>query len=79
MHKNSSRTNLVIGVWFAAVIVVMAASIVFGARWSTMALLLMTSAAPMAVALLLGFAGGARTMTTHELLHSVHTNQDGRS
>jgi hypothetical protein len=79
MAKNSPRTRLVIGVWLSAVIILMAASIVFGARWSTMALVLLTSAAPMAVALLLGFGGRARTMTTHELLYSVHTDQDGQS
>lgn len=78
MLKDRSRATLVFGVWLLAVIVTTALSIVVGARWSTMALLIMTAAAPMGVALTLGF-GTERSMTTHELLYAVNTDRNGRA
>lgn len=77
MLNNVSRTWLVGGVWFAAVAVIVACSVVMDARLSTTALLVVLCAVPMAVALLLGL--GAPSPTVAELLYAVHKRKDGRS
>jgi hypothetical protein len=78
MLKSRAQSAFVIALWLLAVLIVFSSSVLMGARWSTMALLLLASAAPMAVAVLLGF-GGARSLTTHELLYAVNNEKDGRS
>lgn len=78
MLMNRTQSTFVTGLWLIAVVVILSSSAVVGARWSTITLLLMASAAPMAVAVLLGF-GSMRAMTTHELLYAVNNEKDARS
>lgn len=69
MMTNSSRTQLIVGIWLIAVVAVVGLSVALDARWSTTALLLVVAAAPMGVAVLLGFGG--RALTTAELLYAI--------
>jgi fatty acid desaturase len=78
MLTNPIRPQLVIGIWLAALTAIVALSVALGAGWSTTALLVAMSAAPMGIARLLGFGGG-RSMTTHELLHAIDNQNEGRS
>jgi hypothetical protein len=48
-----------------------------GARVSTSAFLAVLSAAPMGIAILLGFSG-SRTLTPHELLYAVRNSPTRR-
>jgi fatty acid desaturase len=78
MFTTSSRTQLIVGIWFAAVIVLLAFSVVLGAGWSTMTWLMVLSVVPLGVALHFG-PDEARPMTTHELLYAVDSQKDARS
>jgi hypothetical protein len=78
MLMNRTQSTFVTGLWLLAVVVILSSSAVVGARWLTMTLLLMASAAPMAVAVLLEF-GSIRARTTHELLYAVNNEKDARS
>jgi hypothetical protein len=76
---NLSRTQLILGVWLASVAAGVTLSMALGARWSTVALIFVTTAAPMSMALLLGFVG-ANSMTAHDALYAtpVHTSDRPR-
>ena len=78
MLTNLSRKQLVVSLWFVALIAVVTLSVALGARWSTTALLVVVAAAPMVVAFFLGF-GGAQSQTVHELLYAMDTRKERRS
>ena len=64
--------------WLASMAAAITLSIVFGARWSTIALIFVITAAPMGIALLLGF-GGANLMTAHDTLYATSGPNQRRS
>jgi hypothetical protein len=70
MFMKPSRTPLVFGLWLVAVMAIAGVSTAVGARASTTAFLAVLSAAPMGIAILLGFSG-SRTLTPHELLYAA--------
>ena len=74
---NLSRTQLVLGVWLASVAAGVTLSMALGARWSTVALVFVTTAAPMSMALLRGF-GGANSMTAHDALYATPVHNSNR-
>jgi hypothetical protein len=76
---NLSRTQLILGVWLGSVAAGVTLSLALGAAWSTVALIFVTTAAPMSMALLLGF-GGRNAMTAHDALYAtpVHTSDRPR-
>jgi hypothetical protein len=77
--KSAARTQLVMRICLATLATVLVLGVAIGARWSTIALLLLMSVTPMVVALLLGFSRGAST-TPHELLYAVNNpRREGRS
>ena len=78
MLTNLSRTLLITGIWLASMAAGIALSMVFGARWSTTALIFVITAAPMGIALLLGF-GGANSMTAHDTLYATPGPSQRRS
>ena len=78
MLTNLSRTQLIIGIWLASVAAAVTLSMVFGANWSTIALIFVITAAPMGVALLLGF-GGANSETAHDTLYATPGPNQRRS
>lgn len=78
MLTNLSRTQLIIGIWLASVAAAVTLSMVFGASWSTIALIFVITAAPMGVALLLGF-GGANSTTAHDTLYATPGPDQRRS
>jgi len=71
MLTNTSRMWLAGGIWITAVTIIVASSVAMEARVSTSALLLVLSAVPMGVALLIGL--GAPPPTVAEILHAVNT------
>ena len=73
-----SRTLLITGIWLASMAAGTALSMAFGARWSTTALIFVIMAAPMGIALLLGF-GGANAMTAHDTLYATPGPNQRRS
>jgi hypothetical protein len=74
---NLSRTQLIIGIWLASIAAGVTLSMAFGAHWSTVALIFVTTAAPMSMALLLGF-GGANSMTAHDALYATPVQTSDR-
>ena len=78
MLTNLSRTPQIIGIWLASVAAGVTLSRVFGAHWSTTALIFVITAAPMGIALLLGF-GGATSMTAHDTLYATPGSNQRRS
>ena len=70
MLTTLSRTQLITGIWLASAAAGVTLSMAFGARWSTIALIFVITAAPMGIALLLGF-GGANSMTAHDTLYAT--------
>ena len=78
MLTNLSRTQLITGMWLASMAAGITLSMVFGARWSTIALIFVITAAPMGIALLLGF-GGANSMTAHDTLYATPRPNQRRS
>jgi hypothetical protein len=77
MFMRPSRTLLVFGVWLVAVAAIVGVSTAVGARASTTAFLAVLSAAPMGIAILLGFSG-ARTQTPHEILYAARNSPKRR-
>jgi len=75
MLKNVTRTQLVSGVWLAALAVVIAFSVARGATLSTSALLLAMGVLPVVIMTLLH--AGAPSPTVAEILHAVD-GKDGR-
>ena len=78
MLTNLSRTLLITGIWLASMAAGISLSMAFGARWSTTALIFVITAAPMGIALLLGF-GGANSMTAHDTLYATPGPNQRRS
>jgi len=78
MLTNLSRTQLILGIWLASVAAAVTLSMVIGASWSTIALIFVITAAPMGVALLLGF-GGANAATAHDTLYATPGPNQRRS
>ena len=68
MFDACSRLCLVLGAWLVAAVTIVAASLTFGASASTSVLVLTMCAAPLVVALLLGFAT-APSVTLGDGLH----------
>jgi hypothetical protein len=77
MFAKPSRSRLVFGVWLVAVAAIVGVSTAVGARVSTTVLLAVLFAAPMGIAILLGFSA-ERALTTHEILHAVHNSPERR-
>jgi hypothetical protein len=77
MFMKPSRTRLVLGVWLVAVAAIVGVSTAVGAHASTTAFLAVLSAAPMGIAILLGFSG-TRTQTPHEILYAVRNSPKRR-
>jgi hypothetical protein len=77
MRKNESRKRILIGVWLAAAIVIVASGIAYGATMSTIALLIGLCGVLLAVALRFGF-GEAAPQTVAEMLYDVNTSKDVR-
>ena len=76
--KSVARAQLVLHGCFATLTTDLIVGIAIGARWSTIAfLLLLMSVTPMVVALLLGFSRVA-SMTPHELLYAIDNPKEGR-
>ena len=71
-----SRSGLVVGIWLAALALIIGGSVALGATLTTSVVLLALGVAPVCVMLLIGF--GAPPPTVAELLYAVDTN-DGRS
>ena len=78
MLTNLSRTQLITGIWLASVAAGVTLSMVLGARGATIALIFVITAAPMGIALLLGF-GGANSMTDHDTLYATPGPDQRRS
>lgn len=78
MLTNLSRTQLITGLWLASMAAGVTLSMAFGASWSTTALIFVITAAPMGIALLLGF-GGANSMTAHDTLYATPGPNQRRS
>ena len=78
MLTNLSRTQLITGIWLASVAAGVTLSMVFGARWATIALIFVIAAAPMGIALLLGF-GAADSMSAHDTLYATPSPTQRRS
>jgi hypothetical protein len=78
MLTNRCRTQLITGIWLASVAAGVTLGMVFGGRWSTIALIFVITAAPMSIALLLGF-GGANPMTAHDTLYATPGPNQRRS
>jgi hypothetical protein len=77
MLTHLSRTQIVVGLWLAALTGVGVLTVIFGARWSTTTLLLLICAVPMGVSVLLGL-GGAHSLSTRELLYARDDQTGGR-
>ena len=73
--KRVARAQLVIRVCVATLTTVLVVGVAIGARWSTIALLLMMSVTPMIVAL--GFSR-VPSWTPHELLYAIDKPPEGR-
>jgi hypothetical protein len=69
--NNESRIRLVAGVWLAVVAVLVASCVVAGVSLASIALLIVLCAAPLGIALLIGF--GAPPPTVAEVLYTANT------
>jgi fatty acid desaturase len=78
MLTNLSRTQLITGTWLASVVAGITLSVMFGAHWSMTALIFVITAAPMGIALLLGF-GAANPITAHDTLYETPVSNQRRS
>jgi len=76
MMNAMARTRRVGSMWLAVVTLIVASSVAMGANLSTSALLLVVSAVPMGVILLIGLSTPSQTVA--ELLYSVNNQKDGR-
>ena len=76
MLNNHSKVR-VASVWFAAVGIIVACGAALGASLASSALLFVVCAAPLGVAMLIGF--GAPPPTVAELIRDVTAEREGRS
>jgi hypothetical protein len=76
MFNTDSKMRLLVGIWLAAVLIVLSCSVALGASSSTSALLLVVCAVPMAVMLLIRV--GSSPPTVAEVLYSVNSPRERR-